>query len=103
MAWLILKGYRILDRRYKTKVGEVDIIARRGRTVAFVEVKFRRTTENALLAVTPHNQRRIVAASRIWLSGKDRLANCVFRYDILTIAPWRRPFHHISAFDANRF
>lgn len=101
IGWLSLKGYRILAHRYKTGVGEVDVIARRRRTIAFVEVKFRRTNEDALLAVTPGGQKRIIAASRTWLSGMDDVADCVFRYDILTIAPWRIPLHHVSAFEAN--
>src|SRR5258707_15299491 len=55
-AYLILKGYRILAKRYRTPHGEVDVIARRGRALVFVEVKARATLDDAAYAVTPRQQ-----------------------------------------------
>ncbi|MEP3278620.1 MAG: YraN family protein [Stappiaceae bacterium] len=100
VIWLSFKGYRILARRFKTGRGEIDIIARRGNTVAFVEVKYRRSLDEALLAVTVTNQKRIIAASNIWLSGRNNLATCTYRYDIFAVMPRRRPVHLENAFSA---
>ena len=56
--WLNLKFYRILSRRYRAQGGEVDIVALRGRTVVFVEVKARGALDDALIAITPEKHRR---------------------------------------------
>jgi putative endonuclease len=70
-AWLLrLKGYRILARRARTPLGEIDIIARRGRVTAFIEVKTRDTRDAAMAAVTPWQARRIRDACRWWIAGR---------------------------------
>src|SRR5690606_25123476 len=61
--WLRLKGWTILARRLRTPVGEVDLVARRGRTLAFVEVKARATAEAAAQALDEYRLRRVVAAA----------------------------------------
>jgi putative endonuclease len=61
--WLQLKGWKILGRRVRTRSGEVDLVARRGRTVAFVEVKARATAEEAGLALDEWRLRRVAAAA----------------------------------------
>lgn len=68
MFRLMLKGYRIVNWRYKTKVGEIDIIARRGRTLAFIEVKQRATIEDALFCLTPAMRRRVSHAARHYIA-----------------------------------
>lgn len=97
-AYLILKGYRILHLRYRVKGGEIDIIARRGNMVAFVEVKARRTVEDALFSVGERSKGRIRAASRMWLGKQQDFAQLSWRYDILAVTPWRLPSHFPDAF-----
>src|SRR4051794_19573544 len=71
---LQLTGYRILARRFRTKVGEIDLIVRRGRVVAFVEVKRRVQAVAAAEAVTPATRRRIRRAAELFLQRNEALA-----------------------------
>jgi putative endonuclease len=66
---LRLKLYSILARRYSIRGGEIDIVARRGDTIAFVEVKARASLDEALCAITPAKRRRISRAARVWLAS----------------------------------
>src|SRR5882762_1073600 len=68
-AFLIAKGYRIVARRWRSPVGEIDIVARRRRTLIFVEVKARLTHDEAAEAVIVRQQRRIIAAAEAWLAS----------------------------------
>lgn len=90
---LILKGYRILGRRVRTPLGEIDLIARRKDIVAFIEVKARRNTETGLYAVTAKSQRRIEHAADYWMAHRPDLAALGWRYDIVTVSPGRWPVH----------
>ncbi len=96
-AWYLrLKGWRILARRVKTPRGEVDLVARRGRTVAFVEVKWRRSAAELGLAIDEYRLRRVAAASeaiahRFVRAGDDQ------RIDVLLLAPGRLPRHIVNA------
>lgn len=72
---LMLKGFRIVARRYRTRLGEIDLIARRGNLVLIVEVKARTSVEAAQLAVTPQAMRRIEAAADMWLHAKKTTHN----------------------------
>ncbi len=97
-GFLMLKGYRILAMRYKTKLGEVDIIAKKGNLIIMVEVKARRTIEEAFDSVTVTSQRRIEAAGDLWL-GKQKNAHILsIRYDIIAVRPWKWPHHYENAF-----
>jgi putative endonuclease len=97
-AWLLrLKGYRILARRVRTPLGEIDIIARRGRVTAFVEVKARPSLDAAMAAVTPWQARRIRDACRWWIAGRV-IAEC--RFDFILVAPYQIPLHIENAFGA---
>lgn len=98
--YLRLKGYRILDRRYRSRAGEIDIVARRGDDLCFVEVKARRTLRAAIEAVTPTAKRRIVTAARIWLSAHPGHERVSWRFDIIAIVPRSLPRHIVSAFEA---
>lgn len=98
---LIAKGYRILARRFKCPVGEIDVIARRGGTLAFVEVKRRASEADALFAVTPAARRRIVRAADFFLARHPGLAGSVLRYDIVIVRPRRLPLHRPNAFRAD--
>lgn len=93
-AWsLRLRGYRILARRYATPVGEIDLIARRGDLLVFVEVKHRAGPGTALEALRPRQQRRIARAAAFFLRDRPQLAGCALRFDLLATAPWRLPRH----------
>lgn len=91
--WLTLKGYRILERRVRTPVGEIDLVASKGRLIAFVEVKVRRTTADAALAVTPVAQARIARAAEVWLSRNAWASGSALRFDLFAITPGRWPRH----------
>jgi putative endonuclease len=105
VLWLRLKGYRVLARRARTPVGEIDLILRRGAVVAFVEVKARDRLEDALSALTPGQCRRIERAARWWMAhrtagtgerGRGRehgLAGCAWRFDLVAIGAGGRPRH----------
>lgn len=85
--FLMMKGYRILARRYKTPVGEVDLVARRGKKIVFVEVKARRRGEDALSSVTPHMQVRILRAAQHYISRNPSLVDYELRFDLIAFAP----------------
>lgn len=90
---LRLKGYRILASRLRTKVGEIDILAERGRTLAIVEVKARPTEHAAREAVTQAQWRRLQRAA-LWVQrGNSHLAHHRLRFDLFTVAHWRLPRH----------
>ena len=97
-AWLMLKRYRVLARGFKVAGGEIDIVARRGTTIAFVEVKARGTREAALVAVDVVKRRRISRAAAVWLSRNPWAASSTFRGDAVLIAPGRLPRHVEDAF-----
>ena len=94
----MLKGYRILDLRYKTKSGEIDLIVRKRELVAFVEVKARRLEGLAIDAVGYETQNRIRSASEHWLSRRRDVHHLTLRYDIVAVLPGRLPRHFRDAF-----
>jgi putative endonuclease len=101
-VWLLAKGYRILARRFRSRAGEIDIIARRRGVTAFIEVKARATLDDAAYAVTEVQQQRIVAAAELWLARHPQYGNDDLRFDAMLIAPGRLPKHLVAAFDATR-
>lgn len=99
-AWYLrLTGWRILAQRLKTPRGEIDLIARRGRTVIFVEVKWRSSAELLDEAVDPYRMRRIAAAVEAVAHRHARPGDLV-RIDVLLLAPWRFPRHLVNALAA---
>jgi putative endonuclease len=100
-AYLMMKGYRILARRFRTPYGEIDIVARRRHLVAFVEVKARASLDEAAYAVTPRQQQRIIEAAGAWLMAHPEHADFDLRFDAMLIAPRRLPRHLLAAFDAS--
>ena len=100
-AFLMAKGYRILEKRFRTRYGEIDIVARRRNLVAFIEVKARASLEEAAYAVTARQQVRIVAAAQAWLMAHPEHADFDLRFDAVLIAPRRLPRHLLAAFDAS--
>jgi len=101
-AWFLrLKGYRILARRYKTPAGEIDLIAKRGRTVAFVEVKQRPGEDAAIEAVTAKGRARIARAAALWVSHHPAAAELDHRFDVILAPPGRLPRHMTAVFDSD--
>lgn len=96
-AWYLrFKGWRILARRVKTPRGEIDLVARRGKTVIFVEVKWRRSAADLNLAIDEYRLRRVVAAAQAtahrFAGPQDEQ-----RIDVLLLAPGRFPRHMANA------
>jgi len=100
-AFLMAKGYRILAKRFRTPHGEIDIVAKRRKLLAFVEVKARATLDEAAFAVTPRQQARIVNAAQAWLVAHPEHADLELRFDAVLIAPRHLPRHLLAAFDAS--
>ena len=90
--WLRLKGWRILAVRARTPVGEVDLVARRGRTLAFVEVKARATEAGAAMALDQYRLRRVVVAAER-LAPRFMRAGDELRIDAMFIIPGKLPRH----------
>ncbi|MDG4893359.1 YraN family protein [Mesorhizobium sp. WSM4976] len=95
---LMLKGYRILARRHRTRLGEIDLIARRGDLVLFVEVKARRTLIEAMEAIGRESERRIEGAADLWLSRQPDYGRLSMLFDMVAVLPWRWPVHVENAF-----
>jgi putative endonuclease len=100
-AYLVAKGYRILARRWRSPVGEIDIVARRRGVLIFVEVKARERLDDAAEAVIVPQQRRIIAAAEAWLATHPRYAEFEMRLDVVLVAPRSIPRHIQAAFDAS--
>ena len=98
--WLQLKGYRILDRRARMPACEIDLVARKGRTIVFIEVKSRRTRAMALEAVTPQLRSRLEEAANQWVSRRRGLQEALWRFDVVLLAPGRLPKHMRDAWRA---
>jgi putative endonuclease len=95
---LRLKGYTILAQRYVISGGEIDLIARRGGVIAFVEVKARADLEVAAIAISATKRRRIARAAKVWLMRNQWAAGLTLRGDAVFIAPRRLPRHLPDAY-----
>jgi putative endonuclease len=95
---LMLKGYRIVARRYRTKLGEIDLIARRGDLVIMVEVKARPTLLEAMEAIGRESERRIEGAADLWLTRQKDSGRLSVRFDMVAVLPRRWPVHVENAF-----
>lgn len=96
---LRLKGYRILARRYHVHGGEIDIVAHRADTIAFVEVKVRPSLDEAATSIDFAKRRRISRAAKTWLAANQWAAPLAWRGDAIYVAPWRWPCHEIAAIE----
>ena len=90
--WLRLHGWSILGARIKTRVGEVDLVARRGQSLAFVEVKMRTTEAGLALAIDERRLQRVAAAASM-LTARYNGGGRDIRIDVILIRPWRLPIH----------
>jgi putative endonuclease len=95
---LVLGGHRILAMRYKVRSGEIDIIARKGDLVRFIEVKARASSQDSVFAVNGLTQSRIRNASLHWLGSQKDAGRLSLSYDIIAVRPWRWPEHFRDAF-----
>ena len=100
-ALLIAKGFRILARRFRSPVGEIDIVARRRHLLVFVEVKARDKLDDAARSVTERQRSRIIAAAEAWLAANPDPGIQDIRFDAMLVAPGRVPRHVQGAFDAS--
>ncbi len=97
-AWsLRLRGYRILAQRYRTPIGEIDLVACRRGCLVFVEVKARRDLAAAWLALGPAQQRRTERAASWFLQRHPAYAQHACRFDLIAVRPWRPPRHLVDA------
>jgi putative endonuclease len=94
---LSLAGYRILARNLKNSRGEIDIVARRGRMIAFIEVKTRADWNTAAEALAGRQRRRIARAAAGFLAARPQLAGYRARFDVILVITWRWPRHIINA------
>lgn len=90
---LICRGYWILAVRNKTPLGEIDIVARRGRLLVFVEVKARANSEDAEASVSQRQRDRIRRAADFWLARAPRYHDFEIRFDLVLVLPWAWPRH----------
>ena len=99
LALLTFTGYRVLARTFSAPGGEIDLIAQRGQTIAFIEVKARPEMDQALIAITEQKRRRIARAVQVWLRQNRWAAAYALRGDAVFIAPRRWPRHVPAAFE----
>ena len=99
LLYLLTKGYRPVARRYSAAGGEIDLIMRRGDTIAFIKVKARVLMDDALSAITATKRRRFSRAVRSWVSRHAWAEGKTWRADAVFIAPKRWPRHIVSAFE----
>lgn len=93
-AWrLRFAGYRVVARNYRSPIGEIDLVARRGRTLVFVEIKTRPSLDEAAEAIRVAQQRRIRNAAEAFLAGHPQFADYELRFDAVLLAPGRLPRH----------
>jgi len=98
-AWYLrLRGYTILAIRYKTHVGEIDLVARRGGMLVFAEVKHRSSMAAAKEAVHAENRARVRRAAELYLQKYPRYTGLDMRFDAIVFAPRRWPQHIRNAF-----
>ena len=90
---LMAKGYRIVGRNVRTRAGEIDIIAVRGKRLAFVEVKRRPTREDVESAIGWRQAARIRVAADYWLARRPRYQQHDQAFDLMLLVPRRWPRH----------
>ena len=95
---LRLRGHRIVAQRYKTPVGEIDLVALKGRRLTFIEVKRRKTADDAAWTLFAKQRRRIVRAAQYWLAGHPDFAGHDIAFDVVLAAPWAWPRYIENAF-----
>lgn len=101
-AWYLrLKLYRVLARRYRTPVGEIDLVVRRGRTIVFVEVKQRADEAAGIDAVSAASRRRVARAAEHWIAAHPAAAGLGWRFDIVVAIRGGGMRHLKAVFDVD--
>jgi putative endonuclease len=95
---LIAKGYRVLNLRYRNRMGEVDIIARKGREIVFVEVKTIKQLDGGFPIVRPTQIARVQRAAELYLAQRDNFSRYEPRFDLITVSGFASIKHHKNAF-----
>lgn len=93
ILFLWIKGYRILAWRYKTRFGEIDIVAKKGKTIVAVEVKARKSRANFVEVVSDYQLERIESALQFFVKCHPRFKNCAIRIDLVCVTPFLLPRH----------
>jgi len=99
-AFLIAKGFRILARRWRSPLGEIDIVARPRHLLVFAEVKARASLAEAAESVDERQRRRIAAAAEVWLAANPDKTIFDIRFDAILVPPGKIPRHIPAAFEA---
>jgi putative endonuclease len=94
-ASLRLRGYQVIARRYRTPLGEIDLIVLRGRLLAFVEVKARADLDGALVALGSRQRLRTERSAQLFLASHPASRDHSLRFDVIAVRPWRLP-HHLT-------
>lgn len=97
-AFMQSKGYVILESRYKTQHGEIDLIAEKSAMIIFVEVKARAKKTDLAMALEAINQTRIANAAELWVAKNPELAMRDMRFDVILLTPNQQPYHLENAF-----
>ena len=98
---LRLRGWRILAVGWRCPSGEIDIVARRLRVLAIVEVKARPDFDTAAASILPRQRKRIARAAAAFLSSRPELADMTLRFDVMLVAPLRPPRHLANVWRVN--
>jgi putative endonuclease len=95
------QGFKIIGERFKARGGEIDLVAKRGQLLVFVEVKARATEQGLDQAYYGVRQDRIIQAAHIWLGQNPQFQHHTIRFDVIGLAPFRWPVHIVDAFQTN--
>jgi len=98
---LRLRGWHIMARGWRCPAGEIDILARRGKVLAVIEVKSRAELATAAMALAPRQRRRIARAAEAFLLRRSDLSGLDLRFDLMLVAPFRLPRHWRGAWRAD--
>jgi putative endonuclease len=91
--WLRLKFYRVLAINWRSVAGEIDLIARRGGTLAFIEVKQRIDSDTAVLSLAPQQRLRLARSAGLFIAQRPELAGLTLRFDLMAFGRMGRPVH----------
>ena len=91
--WLRFKFYRVLAINWRSVAGEIDLIARRGGTLAFIEVKQRIDSDTATLSLSPQQRVRLARAAGLFVAQRPELASLTLRFDLMAFGRMGRPVH----------
>ena len=92
-SYLCVKGYRVLAERFKTSLGEIDLVVKRGNRLVFVEVKMRQNIDDAAESISLKNQSRVTRAAELYLQKFPEYNECEMRFDAIVIEPYSWPRH----------